>query len=763
MAKRQQQQDFLPSKALQPQQQIFDQYNAPKQFQAPRSELVEIGQALAGLSPTLQKFAEKDRAEDAAAMNLAASKMSIDELRAASKRDFIGLQKKGVIPEGASPWAKVALLEAAGKRLVTQTVLPELYKNLDRLSDPNNNESPEQFARSIMDAQGIDSLYAANAAEEALQPIINQFTNRVGEAKAKRTATQNRDDLSDSIYEISQTFQLGKPSEQAAVIGKLQEQLDNAHKNLGISGRNEAWSGISEAAKEMTRNGNYEGAMELLDSVGAMTVGGRAFGKDFAADIDELEDDLDTIRQAEDDIEYKRESQRLIGNTRKAKFVAGNLYQELIKTQDHLTDPTKLQEKIAQGLRDQGVAEEDIPSATTEAMTHLKSVQGSGSRDDEDTVTTISNMIIDGAPYDNIEQALDSALADKKISGSKYISLKIAAEKEGDVSGKISSVLSRDRKGNRVRNRLTTKLYSVDPIAQERLYTDVEAERILDEWEEEYSDTVRSVVTDPANADLDDDQLIRKINEAQKATDEKYFNLLSGKLEQEVPEDAPEAAVSTLQSQRAKALGDVAPEALKAETKWDVWDSEFTNVQEDFQAIAKDKTLTKKEQVAKRKELSGKLYRLAQERVNTPITVYTQEAVSAGDGLTGYRFGTEKYKWIKEKELSDSIRARAITGFSLEEIKNSKLSGDTYKKIKGMSAFEITEEGGGQDIPVELLNPKFVVLVEGMDSVEQFEDWRVTDAGKEALTAIYEAMPPQYQVGIGNFVDLQRDLLRKYR
>jgi len=143
MAKRQQQQDFLPSKALQPQQQIFDQYNAPKQFIAPRSELEDIGSALAGLSPTLKKFEERDKAEDAAAMNLAASKMSIDELRAASKRDFIGLQKKGVIPEGASPWAKVALLEAAGKRLVTQTVLPELYKNLDRLSDPNNNESPE--------------------------------------------------------------------------------------------------------------------------------------------------------------------------------------------------------------------------------------------------------------------------------------------------------------------------------------------------------------------------------------------------------------------------------------------------------------------------------------------------------------------------------------------------------------------------------------------------------------------------------------------
>ena len=45
MANRQQQADFLPSKALQPQQQIFDQYNAPKQFQAPRSELVEIGEA----------------------------------------------------------------------------------------------------------------------------------------------------------------------------------------------------------------------------------------------------------------------------------------------------------------------------------------------------------------------------------------------------------------------------------------------------------------------------------------------------------------------------------------------------------------------------------------------------------------------------------------------------------------------------------------------------------------------------------------------
>ena len=732
MAKRQQQQDFLPTKAIQPQQQITDNFIATNPASVNQSELVEIGQALAGLSPTLQKFEERERAEDAARMELVAGKMSLEELRAASKRDFIGLQKKGVIREGESPWAKVALLEAAGKRLVSQTVVPELYKNLDRLSDPTNNETPETFARSILEAQGIDSLYAANAAEQAMQPVIAQFTNRVSESKAARTAKQNRDDLTDSIYEISQTFQLGKPSEQAAVITKLQEQLDNAYTNLGISGRNEAWSGISEAAKEMTRNGNYEGALELLDSVGSMKVGGREFGKDFAAERDKLEDDLDDINARVETDEYNEETRRLTTNTRKATFVAENLYQELIKTNEHFTDPTKLQAQIEQALRDQGVEEEDIPSVTTKAMTHLKSVQSSGLRNDEDTVTTISNMIIEGESYEAIETALDAALAANQITGDKYISLKIAAEKETDVSSTIATVVSRDRKGNRVRSRLTTKLYSVDPIAQERLYTDVEAGRILDEWEAEYSDTVRSVVTDPANADLDDDQLIRKINEAQKATDEKYLNLLSGTLDQEVPEDAPESVQEVVQRQRFGTLeGSVAPEELNieaaAERTW--FDTEFTNLQQEYlEADDKDKPA-----------ISAKVYESAKSvEIPQPIASWTP---SQG-----------RYSYISESALSDYTRAKAIVGLSLQEIKDRQLAGASPNAKRG-----------DFKIPDELLNPKFVVLVEGMDTVEQFEDWRVTDAGKEALTAIYEAMPPQYQVGMGNFVNLQRDLLRKYR
>ena len=744
MAKRQQQQDFLPTKAIQPQQQITDNFIATNPASVNQSELVEIGQALAGLSPTLQKFEERDRAEDAARMELVAGKMSLEELRAASKRDFIGLQKKGVIREGESPWAKVALLEAAGKRLVSQTVVPELYKNLDRLSDPNNNETPETFARTILEEQGIDSLYAANAAEQAMQPVIAQFTNRVSESKAARTAKQNRDDLTDSLYAKFQTFdKSAPPSEREAFVKTIKDELDKAHSDLGISGRNEAWNALSSAAEEMTRNGDYEGALELLESVETMKIGDKEFGFDFADKRDKLEDDLDDINARVETDEYNEETRRLTTNTRAAKTVANTLYQELIKTKEHFTDPTKLQDKIQEKLKEQGVAAEDILAVTTEAMTHLKSVQSSGLRNDEDTVTTISKMIIEGASYEAIETTLDAALAANQITGDKYISLKIAAEKETDVSSTISTVVSRDRKGNRVRNRLERKLFSVDSFG-ERQFSDVEAERILDEWEEAYGETVRSVVTDPANADLDDDQLIRKVNEAQKAIDEQYLNPLSEGITQEVPEDAPESVQEVVQRQRLGALeGEKTPEILTvpATSIW-VDESDFHHAQVKYQNETDEKEKAK---------LSGEIYELAKERA---ASVPKPREVGPQDNLAYYGTPSSKVRTPymqfpmviqpEPKAIADYTRAKAIVGLSIDEITNRKLEGDF-------------------DIPEEMLNPKFVVLIEGMENAQQFRQFTEDPQNTDKLNQIYDALPDNFKVGYENFIKVQFNLLKRLR
>jgi hypothetical protein len=739
MAKRQQQADFLPTKALQPQQQIFDQYNAPKQFQAPQSELMEIGSALAGLSPTLQKFEDRDRAEDAAAMEIAASKMSIDELRAASKRDFIGLQQSGAIPEGASPWAKVALLEAAGKRLVSQTVLPELYKNLDRLSDPNNNESPEQFARSIMDKQGIDSLYAANAAEQALQPVIAQFSNRVGESKAKRTATHNRDDLTDSIYEISQTFQLGKPSEQAAVITKLQEQLDNAHTNLGISGRNEAWSGISEAAKEMTRNGNYEGAMELLDSVGSMTVGGRAFGKDFAADIDELEDDLETISLQEEDLEFQRENQRRTTRIRTISDVTGALVYKKGQEGNLLDDPISMMSEIETMLTAQGVEAGDIPAMTAEVMKQYRTFQPLGEgTDDKKTVAALRNMLLDDAmSYDTFASNVETAILSGAVTPNTGFSLKATGKKTKD------EISLRDELQRQTSSVYGTGLSSIRAAVQRDTeglaeLDDEEIFAITTDYTSQYNDIVRRVTADIT---LDQTAKIDKINEE---TEKIALQTLNTIRTGDVPEGATDVQRETTEQRRARQVGLSAPAKaldVAAAAERTYWDSIFTDLQEDYLEADEEA----------RPAIAKKVYAGAQKVVDE---FRTRMIVSGGKEI---RFtGEPKYR-------SDYLRAKAITGLSLEEITNVALT--TKEDWVGRTVHRT--ESGQLELPKDMLNPRHVVLVEGIESAQALRDMASTPAGNAKLNEIYDALAKasdgEYAVGQEAFIEFQFKLLQRVR
>lgn len=755
MAKRQTQQDFLPTRRVTPQQQIFDQYNAPKQFQAPRSELIEIGQALAGLSPTLQKFEEKERAEDAAAMEIAVNKMSVEELRAASKRDFIGLQKKGVIPEGASPWAKVALLESAGRRLATQTVLPELYKNLDRLSDPNSTETPEEFARAIANEQGIDSLYASAAFEDALQPIVNQFTNRVGEAKAKRIAVQNRENLQDDLYEISKTFKIGSPDDEAAIIAKLQERLDTTYKDLGISGRAEAWEAISSAAKDKARNGNLEGALELLDSAGSLKIGSQTFGEDYGAEIDELQENLERIAYAEEDREWTRTQRRNATNTAAAKKVAGDLFVAHVEDNSEFRDPTSRVSEIQKALREANVAEEDVNSITASVLKEYRALQNTGEEDDQATVAQIRSMVSGTASLSEIETEIDSALQMGLLSGEMSVNLRTYARERKDIVKKTKTVESLDDGVNTARSLLIATMKDDD--LEGGYYESDEITSIMDDYNTQYNSLVREIVEDPANKELDDAELSALVVKERRKLDKQFFDIIEGRSTEEVPEEASDILKASEEARRARML-DVSyqPSELKAIDTWDTWATDFLEAQEQYQSITNDTSLTPKDKLTRQKELASNLYRLAKNRVNSPLPVISVEE-SKGT------FSHPAYEMVKNKHISDAIRAKAIVGLSIEEIKNRRLGGYSYEPIEGFTAMKIVSKDGGHDISEELLNPKFVVLIEGIENAQDFEDYIKTDAGKTHLNDVYDALPEQYKVGGAEFIRLQRLLFERYR
>ena len=62
-----------------------------------------------------------------------------------------------------------------------------------------------------------------------------------------------------------------------------------------------------------------------------------------------------------------------------------------------------------------------------------------------------------------------------------------------------------------------------------------------------------------------------------------------------------------------------------------------------------------------------------------------------------------------------------------------------------------------------MLNPKFVVLIEGMDSAQQFEQFTNDPNNNDKLNQIYDALPDQFKVGYEKFIELQFKLLKRLR
>ena len=111
------------------------------------------------------------------------------------------------------------------------------------------------------------------------------------------------------------------------------------------------------------------------------------------------------------------------------------------------------------------------------------------------------------------------------------------------------------------------------------------------------------------------------------------------------------------------------------------------------------------------------------------------------------------------KERSDFLRAKAITGLSLDEITNVKL----IIKEEWVGKTTHRTESGQLELPEDMLNPKFVVLIEGMDSAEQFEQFTNDPNNNDKLNQIYDALPDQFKVGYEKFIELQFKLLKRLR
>ena len=750
MAKRQQQQNFLPSKALQPQQQIFDQYNAPKHFIAPRSELEDIGSALAGLSPTLQKFEDRNRAEDAAEMQIAASKMSVDELRAASKRDFIGLQKKGIIPEGASPWAKVALLEAAGRRLVTENLSTTLYDNMEMLTAAESTVDPREFANAEFQKLGIDSLYAQKSALDAFTPLSNAFTSQVTQQRNAKIAKENKDIVADEVYRIAtDTYEYGLPSGDANLQKAIKSYVDGKHKDLGPAFRDETFAGLSYGVKQIAED-DLDKAAHMLTVIEDIKIGQRTIGEDFAAEIDALEDEIIDIHKKAQERQGKGDEDRRTFLLHTANDVSMALWAERQAKgrRDHLEPPNSEQSltEFRERLTAEGVTEAEMSMALGNALSYYETVQQKSDPDDDVAMSEVIRMV--SPRSDATLKDVQTFIADNPnaLSPETAANVIALAAKNKDVSAQMRTLqtLNAELHAGAMRE-VNTML--TESMFEERTWEPDQAHTLRTEYSEEYEAVVEGVVTE--NPGMPDHEKLKLVRDGMKDINTKYLELIK---------DGPEADISggefstdienIIKERRYRESGfGLAPKALS-----DMMEDMWTNETDFAKAVLAQARAATPEDKAK---FNAEIF------TNAKVMLAGSDQLGKVGGGWSLREQITRFQGPgRESGLNELFAAKARVGLTEEEVVSGRL-------IPGfVPADEPTKEK--LVLKDDQLSPAYVLLFDGMETPQDFDAFveAYTQGDAEAVrkaNAIHDALPATHRMGVELLLKIQGKTIRKYR
>ena len=747
MAKRQQSGEFNPTQSIQPSQQITNQYITPSYFQMPQNEAIDIARSLSSLSPVLNELTgefqramvETQVAEGVTALETA----SEEELDAA-----LGMRwREAGLPEGASPIAQKAILAHAGKMKAKDALQKFRTENMDRFSDPMNTEDPREAMLAEFESLGISGFYATNAATEVYTNEANAFSEQVYQSRAARTAKQNRENLADDIYNESLNFSSGMdPSERSEMASRIVGMIQGNYEKHGFSGRDEAWRGISLAARELAKD-DLDAATELINEMEQVEIGGRTIEQQFGAEISALEDDLIAISERAEDRERQDAAAAETSRNRIGRQVANSIYAQKIREGVRGYDPTDKESlvEIEKALIEQGVPEDEVSFIVADVSVKIQQYLKSANQNDEAAVVAIERLIRD----DNITEeealkAIEEYAANGDLTALTQLKLEDAVREGKDVNARARELQAMDR--IYIPERIAAigrKLSSKDPLG-ENLFSDEQIFSIMDELRGEYEQLAISIVTDPAHAGKSDLEKSQLLIEKSRVLMEKYDSRVTAIISDPstVKDDAfsPSLTAAT-ETGRERDAGDRPKELVAPDT---LWDSTFTNTQREVQEafLLTENDLTKNEGLKKISELRSKLYRLAKERAaDVPKTTEVRPGAGPTASLGSQR---TRSRQPSSKELNDYTRARSVTGISLEELTSRRLNGTIL-------------------IDEETLNPKFFFMFDGIESLSAFQDLTATEEGRARITEVYEALPEQYQYGDEQFIKDQISLLRRYR
>jgi hypothetical protein len=371
MAIQRQTPQFDPTRIVQPTATPIDTYFRPMLRQPEPSSLMQVAEALGGISPQLGRLAS-----DAMAANIAAQK-EYGEYEASTEKDPEVLRRKATEAiensGGIAPWRYQAFLEAYGQRMVRDKYRNALWNNLDDLSNPYNSDGTvraptyiaEQMSKMYQDAGIPENSYFINkGAAAARAEADNSFYDRLMAARRQKVLEKSEEVLRDGLQ-----FSIETAHDISSVFGPkgaIKALTDEYYRQGGQDGDKIMVDTVIATARGAAAEGNYDRALRLLRYPLDEKVGERTLGNRYRPELQQVYDQL-YERSREAELNEARDTEALKGTALLAgqDRVLAVLLEERRKGQVINLDETQVVETVDRELS--GVNMKDDISAAVRA------------------------------------------------------------------------------------------------------------------------------------------------------------------------------------------------------------------------------------------------------------------------------------------------------------------------------------------------------------------------------------------------------------
>lgn len=328
---------FDPTRIVQPTSAPVDLYFRPMLRGPEPSKLMQVAEALGGISPTLNRLAS-----DAAAAGIAAEKNAgtFQEAQAAEEARKTGdqsayerkrteaIEKAG----GLAPWRFTEYLKATGERGV-EKYRSALYENLDDISNPYNPDGtlrPADYVakrmQELYDQAGIptDSYYITQGAMKARSEVDRSFYDRLMASRRQKVIQASEESLQDRLSSAIETsFDY---SEVFGKSGKAKILLDEYYRTGGQNGNEILAKTAIAVARGHLSNGDYDKARDLMTYLLNEKIGERSLGNRYRPDLQQTLEFIET-KERENEFEdaNRRETRKKIAVTEVSDKVTADL------------------------------------------------------------------------------------------------------------------------------------------------------------------------------------------------------------------------------------------------------------------------------------------------------------------------------------------------------------------------------------------------------------------------------------------------------